>query len=159
MTPTIKLLFDECLGKPLMEKLAVTLSASPQRPELKHVLDFQKQGVPDEEWIPKIKNEGYIVVTADRGKKQSKGGKLPRICAAYDVTHVAVSGTILGKGGFGQMQAIIEVWNEFTDVASSPPGSRYSLRMAGSAGHAKLVLMPPLRIASAKQLPPRQLDG
>jgi len=142
---------DECLGKPMMEKLAATLSASPHEPHLKHMRDFQEEGVLDSVWIPQIRNEGYVVITADRGKHKNKGGKLPLICQTYGVTQIGISTTIINGGNFGQMQAIIETWNDIVATASAPAGSRYSLRMAGSAGHAKLVLMPPIKPPAAKR--------
>ena len=88
-----RLMFDECVGKPAMEEIQRTISLSLDEAEFKHVLDFQRQGVLDEDWIPRIAREGdWVVITADRGRRGSakKGEKLPVVCKQQGVTHVVL---------------------------------------------------------------------
>jgi len=146
VSETLKLLFDECVGKAVLPKIAELLAISEKQPDLAHVLQFQEQGVHDKEWIPLIAEEGWIVVTADRGKrgKKSKGEKLPLVCRQFGVTHVMLSSSIHHKSNFDKIRILLEVWPEIMDLVKAPRGSGYLLRLT-TAGHAQLaqVYSPP----------------
>jgi PIN like domain len=98
-----------------------------------HILDFQKQGVLDEEWIPRIAKEGgWIVVTSDRGRRgPKKGAKLPIVCKRHGVTHIALSATVVKKSSFEKLGIILQVWPEMKKLADAPKGSAHLLRMKG----------------------------
>lgn len=50
---------------------------------------FQLDGQCDEDWIPRIAREGWVVISSDRGKGGLKRGMpLPRLCVQWRVTHV-----------------------------------------------------------------------
>lgn len=134
MTAPIRLLFDECVGKPVMEKIKAAVSISLDQPEFSHVLDFQKQGVHDEDWIPRIAEEGnWIVITGDRGRrgKANKGEKLPVVCKRHGVTHVVLSKAIHHKGSIEKMAAILSVWSDIQKLVDAPNGSMHVLRLRG----------------------------
>src|SRR4051812_28060551 len=113
-----------------MQALAALLASAPEKPDLRHVLDFQAQGVHDEVWIPQVAAEGWIIITGDRGKrgKQSKGEKLPILCRKYDITHVMFSGTLQHKSGFEKNRAIVGAWPELVKLPGEPKGSGWLLR-------------------------------
>lgn len=76
--PTKKFLFDECLGKPLMELLHQLVGSES---EFLHICDFFASGTPDAVWIPEIaKGGGSIVITADAGKNPRKRNASCRTC-------------------------------------------------------------------------------
>lgn len=143
----MKLLFDECVGKPHVDGIArlAQMDLSDERPEVRHILEFQQQGVWDEQWIPRVASEGWILITADRGKKgPKKGEKLPRLCVRHRITHVVLSTGMHRRKSFEKMLAILSVWYVLLKLRDAPPGSRYQLEPT-FRGQAKLV---------HKQLPP-----
>lgn len=137
MTRPLKLLFDENFGKPFVDKLAPLLGGFPETPVIKHVLDYFQSGSSDAEWIPRIAQERFIVISFDRGRKYG-GPKLPQICAEHDVTHVLVSGKLNQRKQADKIRAIMEVWPDLAALANAPRGSRYLLRLT-STGRATLV--------------------
>lgn len=130
------------------------MDQSEERPELRHILEFQQQGVWDEQWIPRVASEGWILITADRGKKGSKKGeKLPRLCVRHRITHVVLSAGIHRRKSFEKVLAILSVWYELLQLRDVPPGSRYQLEPTGR-GQAKLVHKP-LPTGGPSPLPPK----
>ena len=128
---TKKFLFDECLGKPLMELLHQLVSSEC---EFLHICDFFASGTPDAVWIPEIaKAGGYIVITADAGKNpKKKERKLPDLCAEYKVTHVIMSAKLHEQKGQEKVAALASVWDEIDALEKEPPGSRFRLRFKDS---------------------------
>lgn len=114
-----------------MDKLGELLMLSPDHVTLKHIYDYQMNGMYDEIWVPQIAKEGWIVVTADRGKKGGlkKGEKLPRLCLMYSVTHVIMSSTIHHQKVFNKVRSFVAVWDEIVRIANEPRGGRYLLQM------------------------------
>ena len=79
----------------MLDSLNRLLDFGTDKVELKHIRDFQLNGTPDEQWIPELAaKDGWIVITADRGKQGGATEKLPRICAAHGVTHVILSSAV-----------------------------------------------------------------
>lgn len=129
-----KLLFDECIGKPHVECLAnlVAFEQDDDRPEIQHLLDFQKQGVWDEDWIPRMANGGWLLVTGDRGRKRGgKGEPLSRVCVKEGVTHVILSAAIQRRRSFEKMLTVLSVWYRLLTLHSEPLGSRYVIEPLG----------------------------
>jgi hypothetical protein len=81
MDQPVKLLLDECLGHPLAEDIKKMLSWDTPPPTISHLFEFFKSGETDDVWIPKIASEGWVILTADRGKKGKV--KLPGICLQH----------------------------------------------------------------------------
>ncbi|MFH1108521.1 MAG: hypothetical protein V1790_04885 [Planctomycetota bacterium] len=130
----IRLLFDECIGKPIMEQLAQAVQYSHEDIEFKHLLDFQSQGIPDSDWIPQKANEGWILISTDRGKKTGAGGAghgkaLPMLCRRFGMTHVLLSAKVHAKKQFDKMRAILDVWDDLVRVIDAEPGSQFLIRM------------------------------
>jgi PIN like domain len=142
VTKKLKLMFDECIGKPVMESLPQLLSFSKHDQfELGHVLDRQKQGIHDEDWIPQLAPEGWIVVTGDRGKGgKKKGEKLPFVCMRNQVTHIMLGPSLLHKPSFDKVVAIVQVWDEIAKLPDAPAGSAFLLSV--KSGRAKLIPKP-----------------
>ncbi|MGE5611222.1 MAG: hypothetical protein ACM359_18375 [Bacillota bacterium] len=130
MTPALKLLFDENFGKPLVERLAGLLTVFPEKPAISHVLDLYAQGRPDDEWIPKVAKEGWIVVSGDRARRYG-GAKLPRICAQLNVTHILLSGKLHEMKQAEKIRAIVTVWPQIVaQLPAAVKGTRFSLRLS-----------------------------
>src|SRR5262245_57359260 len=108
-----------------MEQLAGLLAVAPEKTCLRHVLEFQSQGVFDEVWVPQIAAEGWIIITADRGKRgrQGKGEKLPLLCRRFAITHVMLSAAIHRKNGFEKTRAILAAWPDIAKLPGEPRGS------------------------------------
>jgi hypothetical protein len=133
----LKLLFDECVGKPILSAVAGFLATSEQKPELSHILDFQEQGTPDSTWIPQVEAEGWIIITADRDKR-CKEEKLPLVCRQFGITHIMLSARVHHKKNFEKACLILEVWSDVAGLIMEPRGSGFSLRLT-QGGHANLV--------------------
>lgn len=127
-----RLLFDECLGRPAVDRLSRFLADGPSdKPDVSHLFEFAPTGTADEVWIPMLASEGWTVVTADGGKTPNKkrGEKLPVLCARLSVTHVILSSTVHQRRTFEKLLTILSVWYPLMELASDPMkrGSRYML--------------------------------
>lgn len=118
-----------------MEEIRRAIGLSLDQVELKHVLDYQEQGTWDEQWIPAIADQGWIIITGDRGGlgRKQKGAKLPIVCKRHGVTHVVLSATIHNKNSVQKLAAILTVWPELMKLVDAPRGSRHLLRIKGMA--------------------------
>lgn len=87
--PRIKLLFDECVGRPLVEGLARYFSLDPEGLEIAFVGTLFP-GQPDAVWLPHAAAGEWIIVSADRGKTNN-GVKLPRVCVELGLRHILFS--------------------------------------------------------------------
>ncbi len=65
----LKLLLDECLGRPIVQDINQMLSWDNPKPIIHHLTNYFVPGELDPVWIPQVAAEGWIVLTADRGKK------------------------------------------------------------------------------------------
>jgi hypothetical protein len=151
-----KILFDECIGRPHIQHLANFVAISDEATaEIKHVLDFQPQGVWDETWIPRIKDEGWVVITQDKSRfSGGKGTPLSRVCLANGITHVIFSRRIGERRSFNKMMTVLNVWYEIIAIAQQPRGQRYvlePLHQQDDRTHGRLLL----RMPATKQAPDR----
>ncbi len=131
MNPTAQFLFDECIGKPYVANLREMV---PGEPTLFHLSDLDLLGQLDEEWIPKIAADGWIVVTSDAGKKGLKGGKLPRLCREHKITHVVLSSTLHQMRAHLKIGALASMWEDLLELRNSKPGTGYKLRYVNKDG-------------------------
>lgn len=100
----------------------------PSKPEFFHICDYFTSGVLDNEWVPKISDEGrWIVITADAGRKSNIGGKLPDLCSEYKITHVVFSAALHNKKVQEKAGALLMVWDKIELLNTEPPGSRFKL--------------------------------
>lgn len=131
MSDTVKLLFDENFSRPLIRDLATLAAYSPDNPSLTHLLELSPPGVGDDVWIPRVASEGFIVITADRGKR-SGGPKLPAVCEANNVTHLLLSGRVSQTVQFEKARALLAVWPELLETVMAPKGSRFLLKLSNA---------------------------
>lgn len=130
--PVRRLLFDECIGRPVMAQL---YDFVPQEVELHHIIDKYTAGDKDEDWIPKLGTEGgWVVITADAGRNSKVGQKLPDLCFVHRVTHVILKGQFHHKTTLEKIKLIAEAWPRLENVFSSPQGSRYFMRLRNQKG-------------------------
>ncbi len=108
--------------------------------EFKHITDIFSQGVSDSDWVPQIAKDGrWIVITADRARRGSrKGGKLPRLCLEFKLTHVLLSGTLHGSPTAVKRDALLEKWGSISRLDEETPGSRFKLRYRTTKGTANV---------------------
>lgn len=127
-----KLIFDECLSEPVLESLRPFLERVGIKLVLRSVVKYQRDGVPDKEWIPKIAAEGgWIIISSDRGKRNKRekfDEKLPYLCRSHRVTHVLLSGLIHNEKAFVKGQAVVAVWKELVASATATRGTRFKLK-------------------------------
>jgi hypothetical protein len=90
-------------------------------------------------------DKGWIVITCDHGKDKKKE-RLPLICKAWKITHIALSPTLLRKGPTHQKNAIVSVWEEIFDLDKYPAGTQVVLGENGTArsGATRFALRPKL---------------
>jgi hypothetical protein len=123
----VKLLLDECLGRPIVADMNKMLSWDSPTPTIHHLTYYFIPGTKDPDWIPKVKSEGWIILTQDKGEKGRD--KLPQICAHYKITHIIMGKAVLHLKQNQKANAIISVWEQIKDCNSAPPGTRFRLRL------------------------------
>jgi hypothetical protein len=144
VTKPAKILFDECVGRPIVAQIRSLIGIDPTV-QLDHVIDKGFGGQNDDQWIPLIADEGWIIITGDSGKsgKRGRGEKLPVVCAAFGVTYAAFSRSVVHATAFQKHRIIIDLWDALVALKDAPPGSGYSIRPAGRGTHYTLVLAKP----------------
>ena len=98
-------------------------------PKICRIREFVGGGIDDQEWVPKLRAEGWVVISADRGK-QCGGAKLPQVCAAHEVTHVLLSSALHQMQQFEKMRAILSCWPQLCQLHQEPNGTRFRLRLS-----------------------------
>jgi hypothetical protein len=136
---SIKLLFNECLGKPVVLTGLKSLieATTTVKFEFAHLQDYYEQGVKDKDFIPEMASHGWIMVTADRGgrRRRRRDDVLPFLCRQFGMTHILIGATIHAKPQREKAIALATVWEDIVnEVATSREGSRWILR-AGPAPH------------------------
>lgn len=126
-----KLLFDECISRNAanhIKQFAENYDKDKNHPQIGHVLEFQREGVWDDEWIPERAKEGWILISQDRGKGGTKkGAKLPHLCTGLGMTHILLSPAVASRRTEDKILTILDVWPEILHVCNAPPGSRFIL--------------------------------
>jgi hypothetical protein len=123
-----------------------------ERVEVSHVFEYfaqkglAKQAVKDKDWIPTLRDEGWVVIAVDRAKKKggSHDGKLPSLCMQYGVTHVLLSRRVGQRRNFQKMLTILSVWHEMVEkIHAAIPGTRFFIEPVSmdfsTAGRGKLI--------------------
>lgn len=132
MKEPLRLFFDENIGVKILEAMKGLLKYYENKHEheiiIKHISETGGMGATDDIWVPKLKNQGWIVFTADRGRNGRV--RLPSICIQNGITHVLFSSSIHGAPQFEKARAILTVWSEILDI--NPLGGRYSLQYAST---------------------------
>ena len=126
----MKLLFDENFGRPLVEALKQLLSFTREAVEVRHIIELRHGGRADNEWVPEVAGEDWLVLTCDRGKRA--GPKLPQLCRDARVTHVLISGSLHNSPQFEKARAVLVVWPALVAAAAATAGTRFSLRYSHS---------------------------
>jgi hypothetical protein len=127
MNGPVKLLVDECLGRPIVEGMNKWLSLDTPAPTIHHLTNYFVSGAKDPVWIPQVKSEGWIILSQDRGKKGKD--KLPKICAHYGITHIILSKSVAHLKQYQKANAIISVWEQIKACNDAPKGTRFRLRL------------------------------
>lgn len=127
-----------------MDKLAALVSFDVTKVELQHAIRLGYGGKKDEVWVPQIADEGWMVITADDGRRPTPGSgeKLPVLCRKWGVTYAVFSRSIRKKTAWDKVQALVEVWGDIPAMRDAPRGSGFSIRPT-KTGHYGLVLLRP----------------
>ena len=129
MNETVKLMFDENVGRGLVRALAGLAAFHQPPPVVSHVLDFTGQeGEEDDVWIPKLAREKWVIISADQG--HLGGAKLPLVCKTWKITHVLIKGKLHHARQFEKARAILAVWPELLEAAKAIPGTEFRLHYA-----------------------------
>ena len=67
-----KLLFDECIGWPIVEQLSALIGVTSTDVLLGHAVKLGFGGQNDEDWIPAIAAQGWVIITGDRAHDRSR---------------------------------------------------------------------------------------
>lgn len=128
-------MFDSCcFGRVAVDKLIEFLGSGSDNVDFAHLSDFQLQEALDDDWVPQFVEEGWIVISADQGKRPSKGSKLPLLCRRYGVTHVLLSGSVHDLRTFDKARAIAAVWPSLLTLSNAPKGSCHKIQKTVSGG-------------------------
>ena len=126
---TLRFLFDECVSLPSFDQLCEHLKGSTPAVELAHVIQWDLAGKRDEEWVPAIADQGWIVISADRGRGGlGRGQKLPHLCLVNRVTLIALSKAIHHQKSAEKLQSILAAWPQILKASHAARGTRFTLR-------------------------------
>jgi hypothetical protein len=128
VTQALRLAFDDCLSKHAAQKLLELAMFSRGRVEIAHLATLNLEGKNDDDWIPELKQLGYMPVTTDRGKKPSRGGKFPILCQRNGLTHIMMSAAVHRHDQFDKIRALLSVWPKLLAASAGAPGLGYLLR-------------------------------
>jgi len=130
----MKVLFDENTGGRFVGIFRDIVSLNKHEThEIAHTVDKFGRGAKDADWIPKLKDEQWVVISDDRGRNSAAGDRLPQICESLGITLISVNSTIFKHGGQAEkMRGIVSVWPEIAERVSKKPGSRWLLKYSGS---------------------------
>lgn len=131
----LRLLFDEMYGRPIIEAFSQLVEFDRSGTQVEQLINILgTNGVPDDEWLPQIKDQGYVVVSRDKGSRSGRA-KLPIICMKLGITHVLVVGRIATLPQFEQIRALLSVWPALLNTVEYPAGTRFKLKMSGDRAH------------------------
>lgn len=134
-----RFLFDECIGKPVMESIRQLVQSAAA---FAHICDYLNQGVLDAEWVPRIAADGgWVVITADGGKQSKRGNKLPDLCRHYGITHVVLSAKLHGLKSREKAAAVAALRAEIEKLSDEPAGSRFRLRYKEVKGRVGMTIV------------------
>lgn len=135
MNAPVRLLLDENTGAPFVAALRQVSGLNKRQPcEVAHTIELFGKGAKDLEWIPRIVNDRWLLITEDRGRNSRQEDRLPQLCRLHRITHVLVLPALLRRGGqFEKMRAILAVWPELLALSAEPVGLRARLKYSSSA--------------------------
>ena len=131
MTTALRLVFDDCLSRHAVTALKKLADFTSGSVEFAHLVDFNLSGEIDDDWVPRIAADKWIVVTTDRGKKPSRGGKLPALCQRHGLSYVMFSGSVHQRNTFDKIRALFDVWPALVKLC--PGGSCHGYLIHGPA--------------------------
>jgi hypothetical protein len=137
-----KFLFDSCcFGRVALKQLLELVGSAVGRAQIAHLSEFQLHNKLDDDWVPQFVEEGWIVISSDRGTTPSKGSKLPLLCRRFGITHVLLSAAVHDLSTREKCRAIAAVWPDLLALPEHPRGSEHRLQKTHSGGfvlkHAK----------------------
>ena len=88
------------------------------------------QGIEDQDWIPKIAEEGgWVVISPDKGKHSRVEERLPALCLEYGITHLLLSAKVHDKSAEEKIKAVCDLWVQIEALADLANGSRYHMKI------------------------------
>jgi hypothetical protein len=128
----VRLLVDECIARGIHQFIALELSRTDPPIQCIHLLDFNnRQGEPDEVWIPKAAAENLIILTGDSGKGKY-GAPLHLLAPRYQITSIYLSGKLCQRPGAEKGRAVLSVLPaHWSKVTAAPRGARFRIQIAG----------------------------
>ena len=135
MTAMFRVLFDENSGPAAVEAVRRVVALDRRHPcEVAHTVVLFGRGAKDAEWIPRVQEGGWWLITQDRGRNSQVGERLPVLCRALGVPHVLVLPALLRRGGlFEQTRGLLAVWPELRAQAEFGRTGRWRLKYAGAS--------------------------
>ncbi|HET6879499.1 MAG TPA: hypothetical protein VFI31_05070 [Pirellulales bacterium] len=116
------------MSKNAVKALAEIAQFSRGTVEIFHLATVDCGGEIDDVWIPKQASEGGLLITTDRGKKKSRGGKLPVICQRHGLRHVMMSAAVHKLNQFDKLRALFSVWPKLIEASAAAPGAGFVLK-------------------------------
>lgn len=121
-----RFLFDECIGKPAMLQLHELVGGGF---EFVHLSDRFAAGTKDNDWIPKLASEPWVVVSGDRGRQSGMGPKLPDLCRETGITHILLGKSVHVKKAAEKIAILTLLWDRIVEASTDEPGSRYMVKV------------------------------
>lgn len=130
-----RVLIDECVSRRVLDAVNGILAMGRQEQvQFIYLTDFVGScGAKDIEWVPKARAAGYMVVSADMGRRK-RGDKLPELCDLYGVKHVLISPKLKQKGQMAIAMALFACWQGIGIAWGEANSSRFQLQLVSILG-------------------------
>lgn len=142
----IRLFFDECVGKPMIDRLIDFFCDDRDAPRISSIFAEDWVGKSDAEWFPRILTEGWIPVSVDRGRKPSRGPALPDLCEDAGITHILGSSAFHQRQQPEKVQLFAGVWPALrTTLRECSAGTRVMIHLTPKHAPTLKLLTPPFK--------------
>ena len=132
-TLSIRLLFDECIGDAVAKSLVRVLQFDSRFSiDAQYLKQWLVEGIGDEKWVPRARDEKRFVITADRGRKH-KGPPLQILLPLHGVSGVFFTGGLHNKPQAEKARAVISMWGHIVDASLTQNYSRYKIGIQSKA--------------------------
>lgn len=139
---TIKLLFDENIAIKVVKALTAAATILAPDVEIAYRPEFTgRYSVPDNQWGDRVAEEGWILITADRGRT-NRGIRLPRMCLDKGIRHVLAGTSTHRLREIPKLASLLAVWDDLLAVSTAPAGSRFRWFRSNESSRIELFTRP-----------------
>lgn len=136
----MKIVFDECFSRDGAAAIGQIFRLHDPPISCAFLVDeIDQQGVHDEHWAPRFRDQGVVVISRDRGRSRrsrNKGMPLPQVLPRERVTGVFLSGGLGEATRVEMVRAVVAVIPDLlSECPRAEPGTRFRVRRHRGQSH------------------------